>query len=144
VAPASPAAGAGPEAPGPRPATEVILLVDDEDDMRALIRESLEDAGYTVLEAREGDEALLVADWHDGPIDLVITDVMMPRVDGAELARRLPTLRGTSRLLYISAYATGPPFESGGAGDVPFLAKPFTPAALLAKVREVLARPAAG
>lgn len=128
----------------PQPATEVILLVDDEDEMRALERESLEAAGYTVLEARDGDEALLVADWHDGPIHLVITDVMMPHVDGGELVRRLPAVRADVRVLYVSGYASNTVADSGGpVADTAFLAKPFTPAALVEKVREVLARPAA-
>jgi len=139
----SPVAGADPRQPGAATG-ETVLVVDDEDEMRALVRESLKDAGYAVLEASDGDEALMVAGGHDGPIHLVITDVMMPHVDGGELARRLRTQLGNVRLLYVSAYATNTVADSGGPlANSAFLAKPFTPAALVAKVREVLDRPAA-
>jgi DNA-binding response OmpR family regulator len=97
-----------------------------------------------VLEASDGDDALMVAGGHDGPIALVITDVMMPQVDGGELARRLRAQRDDVRLLYVSGFATNTVADSGGPmADSAFLAKPFTPAALVAKVREVLDRPAA-
>lgn len=118
----------------PRPAVApTILVVDDEDETRAVVRETLEEAGYIVLEAREGSEALMVADWHDGPIHLVVTDVVMPYVDGGEFGQRLRPLRAETKVLYVSGYAKDPLPEG-----VAFLPKPFTPDELVAKVRELL------
>lgn len=132
-------------APEPEPAAEgaaiigrlTVLVVDDEEELRAMLREVFEGAGFQVLEAREGDEALLVADWHDGPIDLVVTDIMMPFVGGGEFGQRVTPLRKEARVLYISGYGR----HHLPSQDLPFLAKPFTPEAILAKAREVLAAP---
>lgn len=117
----------------PAPIPPTILVVDDDDEARAVMRDALEEAGYRVLEAREGSEALMVADWHDGPIHLVVTDVMMPHVDGGEFGQRLRPLRAETKVLYVSGYA-----KDSLPGEVAFLAKPFTPEELVAKVRELL------
>ncbi len=117
----------------PAPAPWTVLVVDDDDEARAVMRDALEEAGYHVLEAREGSEALMVADWHDGPIHLVVTDVVMPHVDGGEFGQRLRPLRAETKVLYVSGYAKDPLPEG-----VAFLPKPFTPDVLVAKVREVL------
>lgn len=132
-----PADWAGSSSADPDVAGPTILVVDDEDETRALMREALEEAGYNVLEAREGNDALLVADWHAGPIDLIVTDVMMPHVDGGELGQRVRPLRADTKVLYVSGY----PKDRLPDTTVHFLPKPFTPDVLTAKVRALLHGP---
>jgi PAS domain S-box-containing protein len=132
--------------PAPAPAAdlprgrETVLLVEDEDAVRALARHVLRDLGYTVLEAPDGEEALRVAAAHAGPIDLLATDVMMPRLGGRELAQRLLPQRPGTRLLYMSGYANDPQLPSAAGRAAGFLQKPFMPRDLAQKVREVLDR----
>ena len=119
--------------------SEIILLVEDEDEVRKLARRVLVDRGYTLLEAGNGEEALLVCDAHQDSIDLMVADVVMPGMGGGELAERLSILRPQMKVLYISGYTDDAivhhgVLESGKA----FLQKPFTPTALARKVREVL------
>jgi len=122
-----------------RSGAPTILVVDDEDDARILIREILQSAGYTVLEARDGNEGLLVADWHEGPIDLVITDVIMPYLDGGEFGERVRALRAETKVLYISGYASNALVEAGRRGEsVAFLPKPFGADELERQVRALL------
>src|SRR5450432_2824420 len=85
-----------------RPTT--VLLVDDDPRVRKWIHEELEKLGYDLLEAGDGAEALVIAEYHRGPIDIVVTDVMMPRVDGPELVKALVALRPDVKVLYISGY----------------------------------------
>lgn len=125
--------------------SETILVVDDDDTVRALIRETLKMKGYTVLDARFNSGALLTAGRHQGPIHLLIADLMMPGVTGRELARRLESLRPDMKLLYISGYPKDAVFggkllEEGSA----FLEKPISPDMLLPKVREILDSEPAG
>ena len=122
---------------GNEPPRETILLVEDEPAVRQLFAQALVRAGYKVHEARNGQEALEVFDQHGDSVDLLLTDMRMPFVGGAELASQLRTRRGTLKLLCISGYAGGNELEF--AGD--FLAKPFSRDQLLAKVREILDRP---
>ena len=129
--------------PSARPSTgsETILLVEDEEGVRNLIRTSLQRAGYTVLEARDGNEALLLYERHAGSIDLILTDVVMPQMSGRELAERFAAMRPDVRLLFMSGYTARAIVQHGGLdSQTPFLAKPFTPATLTAKVRETLDR----
>ena len=100
--------------------------------------------GYTVLEASNGGEALLFCERYSGPIHALVTDVVMPHMDGYEVAERLRTIRPGMRMLFVSGYIEHLAGRHGRArtGDA-FLAKPFTPDALARKVREVLAYTAA-
>ncbi|HEX5972194.1 MAG TPA: PAS domain S-box protein [Gemmatimonadaceae bacterium] len=117
-----------------------ILLAEDDDAVRAIARETLERAGYRVLAAADGSQALALAGSHDGPIDLLLTDVIMPGMNGRELAATLTRRRPGLRVLYASGY-TDNMLEGQGAltPGVTLLDKPFTPADLAAKVRDVLA-----
>ena len=120
-----------------------ILLVDDESVIRRLTRRALESDGYTVLEADRAEEAIRLSRTHKGPIDLLITDLVMPRVDGFVLSKRLAKLRPDMKRLWISGYANRSPAvkQDLQATDIPFLAKPYTPSDLLRKVRDVLEKP---
>ncbi|MBY0503623.1 MAG: response regulator [Bryobacteraceae bacterium] len=120
-------------------ALETILVVEDEAGIRALVRKILRRQGYSVLEASNGDDALKICAGHKGKIDLLVTDVMMPRMSGRELADRLTALRPELRVLYVSGYTDDAMLSSGSfpAGTA-FLQKPFTLGSLLGKVREVL------
>jgi two-component system cell cycle sensor histidine kinase/response regulator CckA len=143
-APAPPARAAtrpAAPAPEPRPGAPTILVVDDEDDARLVAREILELAGYNVLEARDGNEGVMVADWHDGTIDLVVTDVMMPYLDGAEFGDRIRALRPETKVLYVSGYASNALVDAERqGGTVAFLPKPFTADQLERRVRDLLGR----
>ena len=115
---------------------ETILLVEDEPAVRQLFAAALARAGYKVYEARNGQEALKMFDQHGDAIDLLLTDMRMPFMGGAELARQLRARRRTLKLLCISGYAGGSELEFSGD----FLAKPFSRDELLAKIREILDR----
>jgi two-component system, cell cycle sensor histidine kinase and response regulator CckA len=115
---------------------ETILLVEDEPAVRQLFATALIRAGYRVYEARNGQEALQVFDQHGDSIDLLLTDMRMPYMGGAELAQHLRARRRTLKLLCVSGY----PNVSDTALTSDFLAKPFSRDDLLAKVREVLDR----
>jgi signal transduction histidine kinase/ActR/RegA family two-component response regulator len=119
--------------------TETILLVADEEGVRELARDILRASGYTVLEARNGAEALLLCERHQGPLDMLLTDVVMPRMSGRELAERLAPLRPELSVLYMSGYTDDAVIRHGVlAAGTAFLQKPFTPAALVLRVRETL------
>ncbi len=120
---------------------ETILLVEDEDDVRALAREVLERQGYTVLEASDGLQALGRCEAGAAGVDMILTDVVMPRMSGRELVDRVRAIRPEMRVLYMSGYTEDAILRHGvlDASTV-LLGKPFTPAALLSKVREVLDR----
>ena len=115
---------------------ETILLVEDEPAVRQLFATALMRAGYRVFEARNGQEALNVFDQHGDSIDLLLTDMRMPYMGGAELAQHLRARRRTLKLLCVSGY----PNVRDSALTSDFLSKPFSRADLLTKVREVLDR----
>lgn len=119
--------------------TETVLLSEDEQDVREVAREFLESGGYTVLEAQNGTEALQIAKKHEGKIDLLITDMVMPGMRGQELAARLQQQWSELRVLYMSGYSEHSATESV-PGDRPakLLTKPFSRGALLRAVRELL------
>lgn len=121
-------------------ASETLLLVEDEADVRRLLRAMLLSSGYRIIEARNGADALAAAEAHAGPISLVVTDVIMPGMNGREVYERLLARRPGVLVLYISAYTDETVFQRGVlAPDTPFLSKPFTRDVLLAKIREILA-----
>jgi len=123
----------------PTQGLETILLVEDEDVLRALICKILEMHGYTVLEARNGGESLLICEQHKGPIHLMVTDVVMPKMNGPSLAERLAQLRPDMKVIYMSGYTDNIIIHRGVQDlSTAFLQKPFTPDALARKVREVL------
>lgn len=113
--------------------TETILVAEDEQIVRAVVREMLEERGYTVLEAGSGVEALHVVAGHDGPIDLLLTDLVMPDMGGRELAAAMVAAHSECRVVFMSGYADATP-EPG----VTFLEKPFTHESLAHTVRHVL------
>jgi two-component system, cell cycle sensor histidine kinase and response regulator CckA len=124
--------------------TETILVAEDEDGVRSLTKEVLEKYGYTVLEASNGEEALRIAERHEGPLDLLLSDVVMPRMGGPELAQELLARRPAVKVLYMSGYTDHPMVRRGvvNAG-VAFLQKPFTPTVLVSRIREILESPPA-
>jgi PAS domain S-box-containing protein len=118
---------------------ETILLVEDEDGVRALIRQVLSRHGYTVLEARHGGEALLHCERHRGTIDLLVSDVVLEQMSGPELANRLLALRPELKVLFVSGYTDDAIIHQGVLLEgTAFLQKPFTTDALAKKIREVL------
>jgi CheY-like chemotaxis protein len=125
--------------PSGRAPMETVLLVEDDHGVRSLVRMVLEREGYTVLEASDAAAALAVVERRSEPIHLLLTDVMMPGMNGCELARVLTSDHPTLRVLFMSGYP-------GIVGEVPdllapdaaFVAKPFTPATLVARLRAVL------
>jgi len=118
---------------------ETILLVEDEDAVRDLARDILAGCGYTVLEARHGAEALGISAAHAGKIDLMLTDVVMPEMNGRELAERLAAQRPETKVLYMSGYTDHAVVHHGVlAPQTEFLQKPFTEAVLTRKLRELL------
>ncbi len=121
--------------------SETILLVEDDETVRTLTRSILETSGYSVLEAASGEEAIGICDQHSSSIDMIITDVVMPKLGGPRMIEQIREKCPNMRVLFMSGY-TDSAFVHHGAFDpgTPFLEKPFTPVALIRKVREVLDR----
>jgi CheY-like chemotaxis protein len=125
-----------PEAVG---GTETILLVEDEESVRQLVRDTLSAKGYQVLEAENGEAGMAAAARHQGTIDLVITDVVMPGMGGREMVKQLIEARPGTRVLYLSGYTEDAIVSDGSIEKgTAFLQKPFTLQSLSRKVREVL------
>jgi signal transduction histidine kinase/CheY-like chemotaxis protein len=123
----------------PATGSETVLLVEDEAGVRDLAREVLESHGYRVLIARDPGEALLMGERHPGPIDVVVTDVVMPLMNGRELGVRLMSMRPDLRLVYMSGQQVDPLVDEALLRSTgPLLTKPFAPGALAGAVRQVL------
>jgi len=126
-------------APAPAPGTETILLVEDEESVRSLVCDFLKGTGHTVLEAQDGPEAIRIAESHSGRIDLLVSDVVMPKMNGRELSIELKKQMPHLKILFISGYTDDAVFRAGVLeGDVAFLQKPFTLRGLSSKIRDVL------
>ena len=124
------------EGSGPR---RVVLVVDDEQGLRDLVCRTLRAQGYRTLEAAHGGEALELVEKGPDTIDLVVTDVVMPGMDGRELGRRLAQSRPTLPILYMSAYDVNDIFRRGSPRrSAPFLQKPFPRDGLISSVEELL------
>jgi two-component system, cell cycle sensor histidine kinase and response regulator CckA len=123
--------------------SETVLVVEDSDSLRRLVHHVLQKQGYKVLLANDGESALKMSVEYEGPIHLLLTDVVMPRMGGPELANQLLQRRPDTRILYSSGYIEKAGLDIGAVGNrFAFLAKPFTPDELARRVREALeARP---
>ncbi len=115
------------------------MVVEDEEDVRRFVVQALQREGYTVLEARDGAEALATAAAQEAPIDLVLTDMVMPYMGGSELARRLRALYPGMRALFMSGFPEDGDVASGNGETIPFLAKPFTAQRIRDAVQRALA-----
>jgi PAS domain S-box-containing protein len=121
---------------------ETILLVEDEENLRRLARQSLENQGYNVIDAPDGGAAIKISQAHPGPIHLLLTDVIMPGMNGRELANKLSPTRPEMRVLYMSGYTENHIGHNGTLDEgITLLQKPFTLSALRSKVREMLDTP---
>jgi CheY-like chemotaxis protein len=119
--------------------TETVLLVEDAPVIRRLAREIISRAGYMVMEAGDADEALSVVATHVGPLDILVTDLIMPGPSGIELAEQLKWIREDVRVLFMSGYTDNAIVRNGLLEEgAAFLQKPFTPEGLLRKMRQVL------
>jgi two-component system, cell cycle sensor histidine kinase and response regulator CckA len=125
--------------PAPR---ETVLLVEDEPMVREFVRDVLRMNGYTVLEASEGEEAVRIFHAHRGSIDLLLSDVVMPRMSGREVAERLTAFRPGLKVLFMTGYTDDAVVRHGiQGGETALIQKPFTPLSLGRKIREVLEKP---
>ena len=118
--------------------TETILLVEDEESVRALVKRVLESRGYSVIEAVDGRAALVLCEAHARRIDLLLTDVVMPELGGRELAAAAVTRRPEMKVLFMSGYTGTEVSQQGTPAREAFLHKPFTPAQLAQRVRHIL------
>jgi signal transduction histidine kinase/CheY-like chemotaxis protein len=136
-----PSSAVPPDSPRPEGGSETILLVEDEETVRDLASRILRSSGYIVLEAANADEALVLAE-RKGTVDLLLTDVVMPRTSGRELAEELARRHAFGAVVFMSGY-TADPMIAGirASGEAGFLPKPFTPDALLRIVRDALDAP---
>ena len=119
--------------------TETILVVEDEEGVRSLVRLALESSGYKVLVMEDGESALATCANYDGLIDMLLTDVIMPQLSGPLVAEKVTSLRPGIKVLYMSGYTDDAILHHGVLGqEIPFIQKPFSPISLRKKVREVL------
>ncbi len=139
---ASEMSAAPPAVASPEPVargSETVLVVEDDDGVRDLIRTLLQEQGYVVRAARAGEEALQLASAMTPPVDLMVSDMVMPGMGGRELARRMLNRWPGTKVLFMSGYSDDPAFGLGPRGEVAAcISKPFTPRSLLLKIRQVL------
>jgi two-component system, cell cycle sensor histidine kinase and response regulator CckA len=118
---------------------ETVLFVEDDELVRKLNLKILQQLGYEVMHAENGKSALAIAETYEGSIDLLITDVIMPEMNGEELARKISVLKPDIRILFTSGYTEDVIAPHGVlAGDIHFIGKPYKPNQLAVKIREVL------
>jgi PAS domain S-box-containing protein len=123
---------------------ETVLVVEDQDDVRRLVVSVLQEYGYQTLEASSGDGALAIVERHEGTIDLMLTDLIMPGMTGRQAAEKLRLMRPAMKVLYMSGHADDVITRRGGLETgIDYIAKPFTPELLLRKIRTVLGGAAA-
>jgi CheY-like chemotaxis protein len=128
-------------APQPVAGTETILVVEDDAAVRSLIRLALVSSGYKVLETHDSEEALAICNSYEGPIDLLLTDVVMPGMSGPVVAEKVVALHPSIKVLYMSGYTDDAVVLHGVlSASVPFIQKPLSPVTLRKKVRDVLDR----
>jgi two-component system cell cycle sensor histidine kinase/response regulator CckA len=118
--------------------SETVLVVEDQEALRNVVAEVLAEWGYRVLKAKDAESALRMVDTHSGPIDLLLTDVLMPTMSGPDLAERVVAARPGTKVLFMSGYTDDVTLRKVSKGEVDLLSKPFSPEALAKKVREVL------
>jgi CheY-like chemotaxis protein len=139
---ANPATSPLPKAGAPRlelpTGSETVLVAEDDDVVRSLCRHVLSSCGYTVLEAGDGEQALATASAHQGPIHLLLTDLVMPGTPAAAVAQRLAAQHPTARIACMSGYSNAERFLPAGVKPTRLLQKPFTPSALARMVRDAL------
>jgi two-component system, cell cycle sensor histidine kinase and response regulator CckA len=121
-----------------------VLLVDDNPDVRAILSEVLRIGGFAILEAADGTAALRIAETTLRPIEILVTDIHMPGIDGLELARRVQALRPATGVVYMSGAPADVVAARGLAAGTVFLPKPFGPDVLLEGVRDAMRRVEAG
>jgi signal transduction histidine kinase/CheY-like chemotaxis protein len=131
-------AGDAEVVPEARPGVETVLFVEDEQALRQFVRAGLERHGYTVIEAANGEEAVAICQRYPGRIDLVVSDVVMPQLGGVAIVQRLALMRPDAKVLLLSGYTDAVARHGVVEMKTPFLHKPFTLAALLYRIREVL------
>jgi CheY-like chemotaxis protein len=125
-----------------RRGSETILLVEDEDGVRTLIKQLLQRQGYVVIETRHGGEAMAECQRYQSPIHLLLTDVVLTQMNGRELAQKLLPMRPEMKVLFMSGYSEEAIAQHGVLNPgTEFLQKPFTTEALIRKVREMLDAP---
>jgi two-component system cell cycle sensor histidine kinase/response regulator CckA len=127
--------------PGDLRGTETVLVVEDDDMVRQLSCQVLRRSGYTVLEAANAGEALLINEEHQGDIHLLLTDVVMPRVGGVELAARIKRMRPSIRVAFMSGYNGEAASRAPALAEAVMIPKPFAPEDLLTRLRDLLDRP---
>ena len=127
---------------GPTVGRVTILLVDDERSIRRVMKQTLENEGYTVIEAASASEAISLSRGHKRPIELLVTDLVMPRMDGVVMSRRLTKMRPDMKVLWVSGYGESSPSVRGDLehSQTPFLAKPYAPGDLVRTVRGLLSQ----
>jgi len=126
--------------PLPRAGAGTVLVVEDERGVRGLVSETLREMGYAVLEASSGKEALPLGEHYEGPLNLLVTDVVMPDMNGLELVEHIAKVRPGIKVLYISGYAAAALADRGLPVDIPnLLTKPFSAQSLVEAVTRALA-----
>jgi CheY-like chemotaxis protein len=127
------------DAEAPIDGHETILIVEDDPALRRLMQRTLERHGYAVLQSKNVVDALSIAERHPGKIDLLLSDVIMPVMNGPDLAQRIVRLRPAIKVMYVSGFTNQIALDRGSVGaKACFMAKPFTPQALASRVRDCL------